>query len=64
MGSDQRYFEIIAVPEYRYIPNYKEIICTIDPPDARDLDDALSVKYLHDDVYEIGVHIADVSHFV
>lgn len=41
-----------------------EIICTIDPTDARDLDDALSVKYVKEGVYEIGVHIADVSHFV
>lgn len=40
------------------------MICTIDPSDARDLDDALSVKHLYDDIYEVGVHIADVSHFV
>lgn len=39
-------------------------VCTIDPETARDLDDALSVRDLGDDVYEIGVHIADVSHFV
>ncbi len=37
---------------------------TIDPVTAKDFDDALSIKHLHDDVFEIGVHIADVSHFV
>ena len=41
-----------------------EIICTIDPADAKDLDDALSVKAVGEGIYEIGVHIADVSHFV
>lgn len=37
---------------------------TIDPADAKDFDDAISFKELGDDTYEIGVHIADVSHFV
>lgn len=37
---------------------------TIDPVDAKDFDDALSVKELPDGTYEIGVHIADVSFFV
>ncbi|KND51695.1 MAG: ribonuclease R [Parcubacteria bacterium C7867-001] len=37
---------------------------TIDPFDAKDFDDALSVKELPDGNFEIGVHIADVSHFV
>lgn len=37
---------------------------TIDPVDAKDFDDAISLKKLTDDKYEIGVHIADVSHFV
>ena len=37
---------------------------TIDPADARDFDDALSLKELKKGLYEIGVHIADVSHFV
>lgn len=41
-----------------------ELICTIDPVTARDLDDALSIKHVKDDIYEVGVHIADVSHFV
>ncbi len=38
--------------------------CTIDPLTAKDFDDALSIKKIKDDIYEIGVHIADVSHFV
>ncbi len=37
---------------------------TIDPADAKDFDDALSIKTIEPDLYEIGVHIADVSHFV
>ncbi|MBA3789288.1 ribonuclease R [Patescibacteria group bacterium] len=37
---------------------------TIDPFDAKDFDDALSVKFLSDGTIEVGVHIADVSFFV
>ena len=37
---------------------------TIDPFDAKDFDDAISFKDLRDNKYEIGIHIADVSHFV
>ena len=37
---------------------------TIDPVDAKDFDDALSVRKLSSGNYEVGVHIADVSHFV
>ena len=40
----------------------KEISFTIDPDDAKDFDDALSIK-INNDLYEIGIHIADVSHF-
>jgi exoribonuclease R len=39
-------------------------IFTIDPVTAKDLDDALSIEHIEDSIYEIGVHIADVSYFV
>lgn len=57
-GADQ---EILAGTrkDYRGTTTF-----TIDPFDAKDFDDALSVKKLDNGNYEIGVHIADVSHFV
>ncbi|MDB2350565.1 ribonuclease R, partial [Flavobacteriaceae bacterium] len=42
----------------------KELTFTIDPVDAKDFDDAISVKKLSNNSYEIGVHIADVSHYL
>ena len=41
-----------------------DFICTIDPPDAKDYDDAISIKRLGSGGWELGVHIADVGHFV
>lgn len=39
-------------------------IFTIDPPSARDLDDAFSCSVLNDGFVNVGIHIADVSHYV
>jgi exosome complex exonuclease DIS3/RRP44 len=41
-----------------------KIVCSIDPPNCVDIDDALHAKPLPNGNYEVGVHIADVTHFV
>lgn len=39
-------------------------VCSIDPPGCKDIDDALSVEPLENGNFSVGVHIADVTHFV
>jgi len=45
--------------DFREVPTF-----TIDPVDAKDFDDALSLQPLHNGNWEVGIHIADVSHYV
>lgn len=51
--------EIVKRRDFRDTPTF-----TIDPITAKDFDDAISFKKLGDNLFEIGVHIADVSHYV
>jgi ribonuclease R len=57
--------EIIDESEVTRRRDFREIwTCTIDPADAKDFDDALSLRKLDNGEWEVGVHIADVSHYV
>ncbi|MDR2145199.1 MAG: ribonuclease R [Tannerella sp.] len=45
--------------------DFRDVVTfTIDPANAQDFDDALSIRKLEDGIWEVGVHIADVTHFV
>ena len=45
--------------------NYRHLdICSVDPPGCTDIDDALHARELPNGNLEVGVHIADVSHFI
>ena len=59
LPSDITEQEIARREDFRGITTF-----TIDPVDAKDFDDALSIRALPDGLLEIGVHIADVSHYV
>src|SRR6218665_446952 len=55
----------IASSEIKKRKDVREILTfTIDPVDAKDFDDAISFRTLKNGMFEIGVHIADVSHYV
>ena len=55
----------ISADEVARREDLREVLTfTIDPRDAKDFDDALSIRRLQKDLWEVGVHIADVSHYV
>ncbi len=55
----------ITEQDYREREDFRDVITfTIDPRDAKDFDDALSIRRTAGGLWEIGVHIADVSHYV
>jgi ribonuclease R len=55
----------ISVAEIKKRKDFRGITTfTIDPADAKDFDDALSIKHLKNGNVEVGVHIADVTHYV
>lgn len=57
--------EVITEEEIGKREDFRQITTfTIDPKDAKDFDDALSAQKLEDGTWEVGVHIADVTHYV
>ena len=57
--------DVITPEDYAEREDFREITTfTIDPKDAKDFDDALSIRLLKPGLWEVGVHIADVTHYV
>ena len=55
----------ITPEDYAEREDFRDVVTfTIDPKDAKDFDDALSIRLLKPGLWEVGVHIADVSHYV
>jgi ribonuclease R len=63
-AARQRVSQARGVPGRHRVDRRDVHVFTIDPADAKDHDDALSIRALESDRWEVGIHIADVSHFV
>ncbi len=65
MEEAEKLSDAITDEELKQRRDFRKVATfTIDPEDAKDFDDALSVAYLENGNIEVGVHIADVTHFV
>jgi len=65
VAASEAISETITQEEIKKRRDFRQITTfTIDPVDAKDFDDALSIRKLDNGNYEIGVHIADVTHYV
>ncbi len=63
--ASQKIDSKITTEDYKKRRDFRSIFTlTIDPKDAKDFDDALSFEVLENDLVRVGVHIADVSHYV
>jgi ribonuclease R len=65
----EKYAESLSdkIPEEEYAKreDFRDVVTiTIDPADAKDFDDALSLRKISDNLWEVGVHIADVTYYV
>jgi ribonuclease R len=65
LEETMRMSDVITIEELMHRKDMRDILTfTIDPEDARDFDDAISISKNEKGIWEIGVHIADVSHFI
>lgn len=65
LNEAEKISEVIPEQEYTRRRDFRDVITfTIDPADAKDFDDALSIRKLDNGNFEVGVHIADVTHYI
>ena len=65
LKASETFPETIPAEDLEGRKDFRNVLTfTIDPADAKDFDDAISFRNLKEDIYEIGIHIADVSHYV
>ncbi len=65
LDESEKIEDKITNEEIKKRRDFRDVLTfTIDPEDAKDFDDALSFKVLDNGLFEIGVHIADVTHYV